>query len=125
MVTLLVSLLARLERSPKEFACHVQLGAALIPSGIEHEMVHDQCSAATGQRKALLAIPERSKQQTRRLPFESMSIIFSIRSKRVSARLPSVIHAIQSRRAIGIKLADSRSAFSVVMFIDSLMECSS
>ena len=44
----------------------------------------------------------RSKQQGRRFPLASMSQALPIRSTRVSARLPEVIHWIQSRRARGV-----------------------
>src|SRR5690606_28739277 len=56
-------------------------------------------SAASGALKLPPYIPERSKQHTRFLPLPSMSIADSRRLPRVSAFLPEVIHAIQSRRA--------------------------
>ena len=48
----------------------------------------------------LLYLPERSKQQARRLPQASLSMATPIRFTRVSAFLPEVIQWIQSRRAM-------------------------
>lgn len=53
----------------------------------------------------MLYIPERSKQQARRLPEASMSIAVARRLPRVSAFLPEVIQWIQSRRATGVMSA--------------------
>src|SRR3546814_15383544 len=50
----------------------------------------------------LLYIPERSKQQARRMPEASLSQAVSMRLTRVSAFLPEMIQAIQSRRATGV-----------------------
>src|SRR5690606_25882245 len=47
-------------------------------------------------------MPERSKQQARRLPEASWSQAVAMRFTRVSAFLPEVIHWIQSRRATGV-----------------------
>src|SRR5690606_25981668 len=52
-----------------------------------------------------LYIPERSKQQARRMPDASLSQAVSMRFTRVSAFLPEVIQAIQSRRATGVMSA--------------------
>src|SRR3546814_16368564 len=49
-----------------------------------------------------LYIPERSKQQARRMPEASLSQAVSMRLTRVSAFLPEMIQAIQSRRATGV-----------------------
>jgi hypothetical protein len=48
-------------------------------------------SSATGQLRLLLYIPDRSKQQARRLPAESFEMATSIRFTRVSTRFPEVI----------------------------------
>lgn len=49
-----------------------------------------------------LYMPERSKQQARRLPEASMSQAVAMRLARVSAFLPDVTQWIQSRRATGV-----------------------
>ena len=54
-------------------------------------------SAGSGALRELLYMPERSKQQARRLPEASMSQAVAMRLARVSAFLPEVIQAIQSR----------------------------
>ena len=59
-------------------------------------------SAATGADIDLLYMPERSKQQARRLPAASMSQAVSMRFTRVSAFLPEPIQWIQSRRATAV-----------------------
>ena len=47
-------------------------------------------------------MPERSKQQGRRSPVDSLEMATSIRFARVSARFPEVIQCIQSLRASGV-----------------------
>jgi hypothetical protein len=59
--------------------------------GAGHQLHNSHSSAATGQLRLLLYIPDRSKQQGRRSPADSFEMATPIRFTRVSARLPEVI----------------------------------
>lgn len=75
-------------------------------------------AASGGPMLPLLYMPERSKQQARRLPEASLSQATAMRFTRVSAFLPEVIQAIQSRRASGVM--SSQVAFAAALAASAL-----